>query len=223
MPRALARSALGVARTTVTTTVSTPCTINLCQKRTAAVSLLDKLHRKQRQQDRDERMWSCYYLPSPIEPVLEGSTTLLYALLGFLPPPSNPLLIAIYIYSRSSPANLATGKKSALRASSIQPPTTTAAGTSTTTASTPYHIHRTPSHQLPVYIESKNGGNLHQTRVRKIEGNVHRLRDELRTALGLDGSDEERKKVTVNFNTKHVVVKGWRKPEVEAFLKKRGF
>lgn len=56
------------------------------------------------------------------------------------------------------------------------------------------------------------------TRVKKIDGNVEALRDELKSALGLPG-----KEVTVNFLTKHVMLKGHRRPEVEKFLRERMF
>ena len=56
------------------------------------------------------------------------------------------------------------------------------------------------------------------TRVKKIDGNVEALRDELTMALGLDA-----KGVVVNSLTKHVMLKGHRKPAVEKFLRERMF
>jgi large subunit ribosomal protein L49 len=65
-----------------------------------------------------------------------------------------------------------------------------------------YHVHRTASKQLPVYLDAKRGGNLHQTLIRKIEGNVEDLRDELKEALRL-----EEGKIAINYLTRHVVIK----------------
>lgn len=55
---------------------------------------------------------------------------------------------------------------------------------------------------LPIYHVAKRGGNLKQTRVRKIEGDVALLREQLRTALGLDESE-----IAINPLTKHIIVK----------------
>jgi len=82
----------------------------------------------------------------------------------------------------------------------------------------PYRILRTPSNQLPIYLLAKRGGNLKQTRLRKIEGNISLLRTHLQQALGL-----EQKDVAVNQLTRHIIIKGWRKGEVERFLKNRHF
>ena len=56
------------------------------------------------------------------------------------------------------------------------------------------------------------------TRVKKIDGSVEALRDELKAVLRLDG-----KEVVVNPLTRHVVVKGHRRTEVERFLRERLF
>ncbi len=65
-----------------------------------------------------------------------------------------------------------------------------------------YHVHRTPSQKLPVYQQSKQGGNLHQTRVRKIDGDLQALRDDLRQALGL-----QEEHIVVNQLTRHIIIK----------------
>ncbi|OCL11944.1 hypothetical protein AOQ84DRAFT_228547 [Glonium stellatum] len=65
-----------------------------------------------------------------------------------------------------------------------------------------YHVARTPSNQLPVYQDSKRGGNLHQTLIRKITGDARVLSDDIRQHLGLRDKD-----VVVNPVTGHVVVK----------------
>lgn len=56
------------------------------------------------------------------------------------------------------------------------------------------------------------------TRVKKIDGSVEALRDELKNVLGLEG-----KEVVVNALTRQVVLKGHRRPEVERFLRERMF
>ncbi|KAI9723731.1 MAG: hypothetical protein M1812_001031 [Candelaria pacifica] len=82
----------------------------------------------------------------------------------------------------------------------------------------PYIVHRTPSGQLPIYLAAKRGGNLHQTRIRKIEGNVVELRNQLQQALHILPKD-----IAVNQLTRHILIKGWRKPEVKLFLEDRCF
>jgi large subunit ribosomal protein L49 len=81
-----------------------------------------------------------------------------------------------------------------------------------------YFVTRTKSNELPVYTDTKRGGNLKLTTVRKIDGNPEVLRDALRERPGLEG-----KRVVVNEVTKHVVIKGHVKPEVIDFLRERRF
>lgn len=67
----------------------------------------------------------------------------------------------------------------------------------------PYHVHRTPSQQLPVYHLAKGGGgNLHLTKIRKIDGDIKALRNDLQQALGL--KDEH---IAVNQLTRHIMIK----------------
>lgn len=66
----------------------------------------------------------------------------------------------------------------------------------------PYHIHRTPSQQLPVYKLAKRGGNLRQTRLRKVEGDIARLRTDLQEALSLEDDH-----IKINHLTKHIIIK----------------
>lgn len=82
----------------------------------------------------------------------------------------------------------------------------------------PYYVTRTPSNELPIYTLRKRGGNMLLTRVKKVDGSVEALRDELRTVLGL-----EEKQVVINPLTRHVMLKGHRRPEVERFLRERMF
>ncbi|KAK3054822.1 54S ribosomal protein img2, mitochondrial [Extremus antarcticus] len=85
-----------------------------------------------------------------------------------------------------------------------------------------YFVSRTRSNELPVYHDVKRGGNLKLTLVRKVDGKVEALRDELRTTLGTSvGLDQDR--VVVNGVTRQVVIKGHYKMEVERFLRERRF
>ena len=66
----------------------------------------------------------------------------------------------------------------------------------------PYHVHRTPSQHLPVYHLRKNGGNLHQTLIRKVSGESNALRKELVRELKIPND-----KIKVNNVNGHVVIK----------------
>ncbi|KAJ4982614.1 mitochondrial large ribosomal subunit l49, partial [Stagonosporopsis vannaccii] len=80
-----------------------------------------------------------------------------------------------------------------------------------------YHVARSANKNLPVYTDYKRGGNLHLTTVRKVTGDLHALRDELRTWLAKKDDD-----VKVNTLTQHVVVKGHHKDTIAEFLRGRG-
>ncbi|KAL8822183.1 MAG: hypothetical protein Q9191_007075 [Dirinaria sp. TL-2023a] len=68
--------------------------------------------------------------------------------------------------------------------------------------SLPYYVHRTPSKQLPIYKLAKRGGNLKQTRLRKINGDVSALRRDLMEAMKL-----EEKECRINQLTGHILIK----------------
>lgn len=55
----------------------------------------------------------------------------------------------------------------------------------------PYRIGRTKGQRLPVYLDRKRGGNLLLTKIRKAEGNLEALVQDLHKALNL--GEEERK------------------------------
>ncbi|KZZ86756.1 Ribosomal protein L49/IMG2 [Ascosphaera apis ARSEF 7405] len=84
----------------------------------------------------------------------------------------------------------------------------------------PYFVRRTASNQLPVYTDTKAGGTLQQTKVQKIEGNVEALKEQLACELGIEPKSGD---IAVNHLTGHVVVKGWRRPQIQKFLLERGF
>ncbi|CAD0082272.1 unnamed protein product [Aureobasidium vineae] len=82
----------------------------------------------------------------------------------------------------------------------------------------PYFVTRTPSNELPIYTLRKRGGNMKLTRVKKIDGNIDVLRDALQIELGVPDAE-----CVINRLTNHVMIKGWHKPRIEAFLKARNF
>lgn len=69
-------------------------------------------------------------------------------------------------------------------------------------SSLPYHVERTPSSNLPIYLLAKRGGNLKQTRLRKIEGDINTLRVQLRDALKVDD-----KEIVINQLTKQIIIR----------------
>ncbi|KAI9712303.1 MAG: hypothetical protein M1820_001516 [Bogoriella megaspora] len=101
---------------------------------------------------------------------------------------------------------------------SPNPVSTSESSASSETELLPYHVSRTGTNHLPVYLQAKRGGNLHQTLVRKISGEVGKLKTELAEQLGLEGKD-----AVVNPVTGHIVLKGWWKPQVQKFLEERKF
>jgi large subunit ribosomal protein L49 len=72
----------------------------------------------------------------------------------------------------------------------------------TSAQANPYRITRTPSNNYPVYTLAKRGGNMKLTKLRRIEGDVNVLRDDLQQALGMD-----QKEVVINQLTKQIIVK----------------
>ncbi|PLB52870.1 hypothetical protein P170DRAFT_472760 [Aspergillus steynii IBT 23096] len=90
----------------------------------------------------------------------------------------------------------------------------------------PYFIRRTPSNQLPVYLITKAGGTKQQTKLQKTEGDLDALRKDLAQFLGLESGDPaapQSPDVAINRLTGHILVKGWRKPEIQQFLLQRNF
>ncbi|PWY92413.1 hypothetical protein BO70DRAFT_9425 [Aspergillus heteromorphus CBS 117.55] len=90
----------------------------------------------------------------------------------------------------------------------------------------PYFIRRTASNQLPVYLVTKAGGTKQQTKLQKTEGDLDALRNDLAQYLGVESGDARAPKssdVTINRLNGHIVVKGWRKPEILKFLEERNF
>jgi len=63
-------------------------------------------------------------------------------------------------------------------------------------------VSRTHTKNLPVYLETKRGGNLKITTIKKVDGDKQLMRQNLAEAMGL-GEDQ----VQLNPTTGHIVVK----------------
>ncbi|KAJ5158543.1 Ribosomal protein L49/IMG2 [Penicillium coprophilum] len=87
----------------------------------------------------------------------------------------------------------------------------------------PYFVRRTASNQLPVYVVTKAGGTKQLTKLQKTEGDLDALRNDLAAALGVVDGNKPNPDVTLNRLTGHIIVKGWRKPEIVKFLQERNF
>ncbi|KAJ5188578.1 Ribosomal protein L49/IMG2 [Penicillium cf. griseofulvum] len=87
----------------------------------------------------------------------------------------------------------------------------------------PYFVRRTASNQLPVYVVTKAGGTKQLTKLQKTEGDLEALRNDLAAALGVVDGNKPNPDVTLNRLTGHIIVKGWRKPEIVNFLQERKF
>jgi large subunit ribosomal protein L49 len=68
-----------------------------------------------------------------------------------------------------------------------------------------------------VYSDTKRGGNLKLTTVRKITGDLSALKDELKLVL-----NKKEGEVTINALTQHVIVKGHHTGAIVKFLQARG-
>lgn len=74
--------------------------------------------------------------------------------------------------------------------------------TPSTPSKKPYTVTLTNTQNLPIYLLNKRGGNLKQTRIRRIEGDVDALARDLRVSLGVDEKD-----VVINRVTGHIIVR----------------
>lgn len=83
-------------------------------------------------------------------------------------------------------------------------PASTSQAEKGTAAAAAYWVTKTGTHGIPVYQLSKRGGNLHQTKVRRIEGDIMALRTDLQTALRL-----EDREIVINQLTQHIIIKVW--------------
>ena len=100
-----------------------------------------------------------------------------------------------------------------------QPPAPVVAPTVQETSPTEgYFIRRTPTRNLPIYQLLKRGGNLKQTRVRKIEGEGAQLVKQLEEHL-----HPKPEWIRVNPINRHVEMKGFYKMQIEEWLLSKGF
>lgn len=109
-------------------------------------------------------------------------------------------------------------RKTQLSGATSISPSAPALGENDVAPNLPYYVTRTPSNELPIYTLKKRGGNLRQTRVKKITGSIDALRDSLQQLLAVP-----EKECVINRVTNHVVIKGWHKPRIEEFLAARKF
>ncbi|KAL9050882.1 MAG: hypothetical protein Q9162_006357 [Coniocarpon cinnabarinum] len=82
----------------------------------------------------------------------------------------------------------------------------------------PYTITRTPSANLPIYLETKRGGNLKQTRIRKISGSSHELLRQLQEVL-----QPAPQWIRVNGVNGDVLMKGFYRDVLKEWLSVRGW
>ncbi|KAK5446363.1 54S ribosomal protein img2, mitochondrial [Exophiala xenobiotica] len=92
----------------------------------------------------------------------------------------------------------------------------------------PFQISRTKSANLPVYESTKAGGSKHITTIQKITGDLNELADRVRKALGMeqqitDVRGRRKETIAINWTTRHVVVRGWRGPEIKKWAELNGF
>ncbi|QKX56790.1 uncharacterized protein TRUGW13939_03897 [Talaromyces rugulosus] len=96
----------------------------------------------------------------------------------------------------------------------------------------PYFVRRTPSNNFPVYLLTKAGSTKRLTKLQKTEGDLEALKSDLTKALGLDSVEKtpsrgsrpkKTPEITINPVNGHIIVKGWKKVEIEKFLAERNF
>ncbi|KAF5153171.1 Mitochondrial large subunit ribosomal protein (Img2) family protein [Theileria parva strain Muguga] len=78
----------------------------------------------------------------------------------------------------------------------------------------PFHINRTISDNLPVFVKYSNNANLAFTHVRKTKGNKYILREELQQIVG-------KSPIKVDKNT--FIIQGNHKHKIKEYLKGIGF
>ncbi|KAI0475530.1 mitochondrial large subunit ribosomal protein-domain-containing protein [Xylariaceae sp. FL0804] len=81
-----------------------------------------------------------------------------------------------------------------------------------------YFVGRNNLNNLSVYQHSERGGNRHYTLVKKAEGDLQALKQDLRAALNL-----KKEEISVNSTTRHVKILGHKRKEVLLFLHTTGF
>ncbi|KAH9993882.1 mitochondrial large subunit ribosomal protein-domain-containing protein [Xylariaceae sp. FL0662B] len=82
----------------------------------------------------------------------------------------------------------------------------------------PYFVGRNNLENYGVYQKRKRGGNLKLTVLKKAEGDLQALKQDIRDTLQLRDSD-----VSLNSVTNHIVIRGHKRDEVINFLNTLGF
>ncbi|KPI35228.1 uncharacterized protein AB675_3804 [Cyphellophora attinorum] len=198
----------------------------------AKITSLDKLHRRQRDQrvqqrlDSQQRATGMIFAPTPIarSPMSTAAAPVPES------PTAAPAADALFSStSTSTPAPTPTPTPTSPETTApFQPnpgPTPT-----TLPFKLPYLITRTKSLNLPVYEQTKGGGTSQLTIIRKITGDIPTFQRHIHQALFPSESEDfkdkrgrKKKWVSLNENTGHVVVRGWRGAEVKRWLELGGF
>ncbi|KAI1181815.1 mitochondrial large subunit ribosomal protein-domain-containing protein [Nemania serpens] len=82
----------------------------------------------------------------------------------------------------------------------------------------PYFVSRNNLNNLPIYQKSKAGGNFKITILKRGEGDLAALKQDLKDVLHLP--DDE---ISINSRTQHIIVKGHKREVVKHFLHTLGF
>ena len=95
-------------------------------------------------------------------------------------------------------------------------------------ADLPFHVGRTKTKNLAVYEITKAGGSKHITELKKLSGDLHEIQRQLRTVLQLpetwvDSKGRKKEPIYINELTQHIIIKGWRGPEVKKWAETLGF
>lgn len=168
----------------------------------AKIKAIDKLHRKQKEAIRNERLESRIRAKS------------------MQPPP----------YEAKVPQNASSEVRAAADAlSSVSLSPRSLSSPPASSPDLPYSMARAgPSRNFPVYESAKSGGTKHITTLRKLSGDLELMKTHLCQTLGLeqrviDRRGRKRDNVTINHRTNHIVIRGWRGPEVKRWAEMVGF
>ncbi|CAJ2509629.1 Uu.00g146550.m01.CDS01 [Anthostomella pinea] len=101
---------------------------------------------------------------------------------------------------------------------SFEPATISASSGPSPQVQLPYFVGRNNLNNLSVYQLKKRGGNMKVTLLKKGEGNLQALKQDVKDALQLPDGD-----VSVNSVTRHIVVRGHKRDQILNFLHTMGF
>ncbi|KAI0458879.1 mitochondrial large subunit ribosomal protein-domain-containing protein [Xylaria acuta] len=103
-------------------------------------------------------------------------------------------------------------------ATTSEPATTPTPAEPNTPRQLPYFVARNNFKNLSVYQRDKRGGNLKITILKRGEGDLQALKQDIKDALQLPDGD-----VSVNGVTRHILIKGHKRSEILSFLHTMGF